>query len=178
MSYPAEGLESAYRNHIDDVRAVLESRAIPYSVVNISGRSYDSFKFGTKVKVIDGGISWKDSKKVPSLQSIILLCDYIFKWLNENSQSMIVIHCMDGKNNSAMLTISFFILVGLITDYHFANELFINKRGAIELIESHYRYLNYITLLKKENLPFFSIKKNVILRTIKMVGIPLFTKLR
>lgn len=95
MSYPAEGLESAYRNHIDDVRAVLESRDAPYCVINVSGRSYDgTVKFGPKIKVIDGGTDWKDPKRVAPLISIISLCDHIFKWMNQNDRHTIVIHCM------------------------------------------------------------------------------------
>nr|XP_027201464.1 cyclin-G-associated kinase-like [Dermatophagoides pteronyssinus] len=185
MSYPAEGLESAYRNHIDDVRAVLESRDAPYLVVNISGRSYDhSIKFGPKIQVIDGGGSnnyWKDSKRIAPLYSIISLCDQIFKWMNLNNRNTIVIHCMDGKNNSSILTISFLILIGLFNDYHQALKFFLLKRNPLDLTISQYRYLGYITKLKKEEkyMDFFSSKKqSVIIRSIKMFGIPLFTKLR
>lgn len=208
MSYPAEGLESAYRNHIDDVRAVLESRDAPYLVVNISGRSYDSaIKFGPKIQVIDGGGSnnyWKDSKRIAPLYSIISLCDQIFKWMNLNNRNTIVIHCMvsclffvlffidflfwitflifkDGKNNSSILTISFLILIGLFNDYHQALKFFLLKRNPLDLTISQYRYLGYITKLKKEEkyMDFFSSKKQlVMIRSIKMFGIPLFTKLR
>ena len=39
MSYPAEGLESAMRNHIDDIAAILESRhPNHYSVMNLTDR--------------------------------------------------------------------------------------------------------------------------------------------
>lgn len=180
MSYPAEGLESAYRNHIDDVRAVLESRDAPYCVINVSGRSYDgTVKFGPKIKVIDGGTDWKDPKRVAPLISIISLCDHIFKWMNQNDRHTIVIHCMDGKNNSSMLTISFLVLIGLFRDYHQAHKFFLLKRNPVELTSSQHRYLNYITKLKKEKyLNFFSMKKQVVIKSIKMVGIPLFTKIR
>ena len=94
MSYPAEGLESAYRNHIEDVKAYLDSRSYPYLVVNVSGRAYDSARFGSNVKVVDGGPSWKDARKPPSLKSVISLCDTIFKWTNQNARNIVVIHCM------------------------------------------------------------------------------------
>ncbi len=94
MSYPAEGLESAYRNHIEDVKAYLDSRGYPYMVVNVSGRSYDSLKFGAHIKVIDGGTSWRDAKRPPSMKSLIGLCDSIFKWTNQNARNVVVIHCM------------------------------------------------------------------------------------
>lgn len=50
MSYPAEGIESAYRHHIDDVRAALDSRhANHYAVYNVSGRSYPPTRFSARV---------------------------------------------------------------------------------------------------------------------------------
>ena len=53
MSYPAEGVESAYRNHIDDVRAFLDSRhSESYAVYNCSQRSYKTVKFQNRVCAI------------------------------------------------------------------------------------------------------------------------------
>ena len=50
MSFPAEGMESAYRNHIDDVRAYLEGRHHgSYAVYNCSQRSYRVAKFQSRV---------------------------------------------------------------------------------------------------------------------------------
>jgi len=42
MSFPAEGIESAYRNHAEDVRALLEGRHQGFFMVyNVSGRPYN-----------------------------------------------------------------------------------------------------------------------------------------
>lgn len=49
-SFPAEGIESAYRHHIDDVRNALDARhGLHYTVYNVSGRSYPSTKFNNLV---------------------------------------------------------------------------------------------------------------------------------
>lgn len=46
MSFPAEGLESAYRNHAEDVRALLEGRHPgSFTVYNVSGRSYPATRY-------------------------------------------------------------------------------------------------------------------------------------
>jgi cyclin G-associated kinase len=46
MSFPAEGLESAYRNHAEDVRALLEGRHPGgFTVYNVSGRSYPATRY-------------------------------------------------------------------------------------------------------------------------------------
>lgn len=53
MSFPAEGLESTYRNHIEDVKGMLDSRhGNHYFVYNVSGRSYPSAKFNGLVITI------------------------------------------------------------------------------------------------------------------------------
>jgi len=50
MSYPAEGVESAIKNHIDDVREFLETNhSDSYAVYNLSNRSYRTAKFQNRV---------------------------------------------------------------------------------------------------------------------------------
>ena len=52
MSFPAEGVESAIKNHIDDVRAFLDARhANSYAVYNLSQRTYRVAKFQNRVNV-------------------------------------------------------------------------------------------------------------------------------
>lgn len=50
MSYPAEGVESAIKNNIEDVRLFLDSRhAGHYAVYNLSRRSYRPSRFHNRV---------------------------------------------------------------------------------------------------------------------------------
>jgi len=50
MSYPAEGVESAIKNHIDDVREFLETHHPgSYTIYNLSNRSYRTVKFHNRV---------------------------------------------------------------------------------------------------------------------------------
>ena len=50
MSFPAEGIETAYRNHIDDVRNYLEAKhPKAYAVYNCSERTYRVAKFDNRV---------------------------------------------------------------------------------------------------------------------------------
>lgn len=52
MSYPAEGAESMFKNHIDEVRNYLEGRHRNcYAVYNLSQRSYRNAKFENRVRV-------------------------------------------------------------------------------------------------------------------------------
>ena len=50
MSFPAEGVESAIKNNIEDVRLFLDSRhAGHYAVYNLSKRSYRPSRFHNRV---------------------------------------------------------------------------------------------------------------------------------
>lgn len=45
MSYPAEGVEGTYKNHIDSVRSYLDSRhSERYAIFNLSQRKYNIAK--------------------------------------------------------------------------------------------------------------------------------------
>ena len=76
MSFPADGIESAYKNNIDDVRDFLEAKYPEnYLVVNVSPRTYRTDKLGDRVCVYTvhtgyamllSGIPWN----VPQVTSI------------------------------------------------------------------------------------------------------------
>ena len=52
MSFPADGIESAYKNNIDDVRDFLEAKYPEnYLVVNVSPRTYRTDKLADRVNV-------------------------------------------------------------------------------------------------------------------------------
>ena len=112
MSYPAEGLESAYRNHIEDVKAFLDSKQNPYIVINISGRSYGYNRFGSQIKVFEGGPSWKDTKRAPTLVSVLSLCQLIEKWMSSDSKNFTVIHCMVSE--TLFLVLNSYLIIDLM----------------------------------------------------------------
>ena len=51
MAYPGSGLETVYRNNIDQVSKFLKERHKGnYLVINLSGKKYDNTKFDNKVR--------------------------------------------------------------------------------------------------------------------------------
>lgn len=55
MSFPAEGVELGFRNHIEDVRTFLDSRHPDhYTVFNLSPKYYRSAKFHNRVSAAKG----------------------------------------------------------------------------------------------------------------------------
>jgi cyclin G-associated kinase len=92
MSYPCEGLEVATlgRNHVEDVRALLEGRhGANYAVYNVSGRSCGSNKF--PVKVYD--YVWAPTR-APSLSQLFSICESMYSYLLQDQKHACVVHCV------------------------------------------------------------------------------------
>jgi len=181
MSYPAEGLESAYRNHSEDVRAYLDSKKCPYMIVNVSGRTYGSYKFGHNTKLINANESWKETNKISSFVELIDICDKISDWLVEQKdKKLVIVHCIDGKLNSSILVSSFLLYIGMFKSYEASSNFFAVRRCPIDLNAAHRRYLDYITNFNLKNKTDLFDKKSekVIIKSVIMNGIPLFSKNR
>ena len=53
MSFPAQGMESVYRNRLPDVARLLQSKhGDKYLIINVSDRSYDTTLFNDQVRLI------------------------------------------------------------------------------------------------------------------------------
>ncbi|XP_045604252.1 cyclin-G-associated kinase isoform X1 [Procambarus clarkii] len=173
MSYPAEGLESAYRNHVDDVKAVLDGRHPGHYVIyNVSGRQYHSTKFTSRV--VEG--NWS-GKKAPTLGALYNLACSIHDYLAKDPKNIVVIHCIDGKASTAMLVCSFLLVSHAFKRPEQALNMFAIKRCPPDLQPSQFRYLEYIRDLVSSppTVPHF---KPVTLTSIIVSPIPLFTQRR
>ncbi|XP_045108422.1 cyclin-G-associated kinase-like isoform X2 [Portunus trituberculatus] len=173
MSYPAEGLESAYRNHVEDVKAVLEGRYPGhYIIYNVSGRQYMATKFNARV--VEG--NWS-SKKAPTLGALYNLACSIYDYLAKDTRNVVVVHCIDGKASTSMLMCSFLLLCHAFKQPEQALNMFAIKRSPPDLQPSQFRYLEYMRDLTSSPpiLPHF---KPVTLTSIIVTPIPLFTQRR
>ncbi|KAK6634789.1 hypothetical protein RUM44_000036 [Polyplax serrata] len=177
MPFPADGLESAYKsNHIEDVRAFLEARHSGgrYSVYNLSGKSYPPTRLGLG-RVVDcpfGGF-----RKVPPLHILYNLCSDIFNFLEKNQKNIVVIHCTDGRESSAVLVGCLLLYSGLMDNYQDAVHMFAVKRVRPNLQPSEVRYLQYFSqiVLNPSSHPH---TQPVTVISIVMQPVPLFTKVR
>jgi len=125
MSFPAEGLESAYRNHIEDVRAMMEAQYEGnYQVYNVSERSYPASKFPTG-KLVHAG--WP-AGSVPPLDTTLDLCHSILDFLSKDLRHVAVIHCLDGKSSTAYLVCALLIYVRFVSSVEAAMAVFSGKR--------------------------------------------------
>ncbi|XP_069088596.1 auxilin isoform X2 [Pleurodeles waltl] len=173
MSYPAEGVELGFRNHIEDVRSFLDSRHLDhYTVFNLSQRSYRSAKFHNRVSEC----SWP-VRQAPSLHNLYAVCKNMHNWLQQNPKNVCVIHCMDGRAASAVLVSAMFCFCHLFSNPVPAIQLLNSKRPGIGLWPSHRRYIGYICDLVSDK-PVHPHCKPVNIKSVTISPVPCFNKQR
>lgn len=171
MSYPAEGLEGTYRNHIEDVRAVLEARhQNNYMVVNVSGRSYTNNKF-PGVKVIERSFH---QRKSPTVDVLLEICHTMYAYLS-GKRNAVVIHCLDGKAVSAQVFAAFMVYCRVFSNPRDALNMFAVKRFPVSLCPAQMRYLQYFYDVVRHKVAH---GKPMEISHISMRPPPLFTKVR
>merc|ERR1712106_261221 len=144
MSFPAEGLESAYRNHIEDVRGMMESQHCGhYTVYNVSERMYSDTKYPTG-KLVQAG--WP-AGAVPSLDAVLDLCSTMLDFLSRDVRNVVVIHCLDGKSSTAYMTSALLLYSGLVTTVEAAIAVFAGKRCEPVLSSGQMASLNHMATL-------------------------------
>lgn len=79
MSFPAEGVESAIKNNIEDVRLCLDSKHPGhYAVYNLSPRTYRPSRFHNRVSEC----GWP-ARRAPNLQNLYSICKNMHLWLKQ-----------------------------------------------------------------------------------------------
>uniref|UniRef100_A0A803TX87 Auxilin n=1 Tax=Anolis carolinensis TaxID=28377 RepID=A0A803TX87_ANOCA len=177
MSFPGEGVELGFRNHIDDVRTFLDSRHPDhYTVFNLSPKSYRTTRFHNRVSEC----SWP-GRQAPSLHNLYAVCKNMHNWLQQNPKNVCVIHCMvsqaDGRVASAVLVSAMFCFCHLFSNPAPAIQLLNSKRPGVVLWPSHRRYLGYICDLIAEK-PIQPHCKPLTIKSVLLSPIPCFNKQR
>lgn len=174
MSYPAEGLESAYRNHVEDVRGMLDARHRGhYAIYNVSGRAYSSAKF--ECKVTERG--WL-SRKAPPLHTLFSLCRSMLGFLCQDARNVCVVHCLDGKCSSAVLVSAFLVFCHLFDTPEEALQMFAVRRCPVTLFPSQLRYIRYLSQMVSRNQPVLPHRFPMHISAVTVKPVPLFTKLK
>ncbi|XP_032074769.1 putative tyrosine-protein phosphatase auxilin [Thamnophis elegans] len=173
MSFPGEGVELGFRNHIDDVRTFLDSRHPDhYTVFNLSPKSYRTARFHNRVSEC----SWP-IRQAPSLHNLYAVCKNMHNWLQQNPKNVCVIHCMDGRVASAVLVSAMFCFCHLFSNPASAVQLLNSKRPGVVLWPSHRRYLGYICDLITDK-PVQPHCKPITIKSVLLSPVPCFNKQR
>ncbi|XP_059534072.1 cyclin-G-associated kinase isoform X3 [Myotis daubentonii] len=173
MSFPAEGVESAIRNNIEDVRLYLDSKHPGhYAVYNLSSRTYRPARFHNRVSEC----GWA-ARRAPSLRSLYSICRDMHWWLRQDHKNVCVLHCTDGRAASAVAVCSFLCFCRLFSTAEAAVYMFSMKRCPPGIWPSHKRYIEYMCDMVAEE-PITPHSKPILVRAIVMTPVPLFNKQR
>ncbi|XP_038161762.1 cyclin-G-associated kinase isoform X1 [Cyprinodon tularosa] len=173
MSFPAEGVESAIKNNIEEVRLFLDSRhAGHYAVYNLSRRSYRPSRFHNRVSECNWQV-----RRAPNLRSLYSVCRNMHQWLKQDQRNICIVHCLDGRAASAVAVCSFLCFCRLFTTAEAAVYMFSMKRCPPGISPSHKRYIEYMCDMMAEE-PIIPHCKPVVIHSIIMTPVPLFNKQR
>lgn len=173
MSFPAEGVESAIKNNIEDVRLFLDAKHPGhYAVYNLSPRIYRASKFHNRVSEC----GWA-ARRAPHLHSLYTLCRSMHAWLREDHRNVCVVHCMDGRAASAVAVCAFLCFCRLFSTAEAAVYMFSMKRCPPGIWPSHKRYIEYVCDMVAEE-PITPHSKPMLVKSVVMTPVPLFSKQR
>ena len=172
MSLPVEGLESAYRNHIDDVRALMENKhSNYYTVFNVSERQSNPSKYPSG-HLVEAG--WP-AGAVPSLDHVLDLCSKMLDYLSRDLRNVVVVYCLDGKSSTAYIVCGLLIYSGLVTSVEAALTIFSAKRCDPVLTSCQLESLQHLASLAATKLPVLK-SPFVTLTNVVVEPVPLFNK--
>ncbi|XP_048220029.1 cyclin-G-associated kinase isoform X2 [Perognathus longimembris pacificus] len=173
MSFPAEGVESAIKNNIEDVRLFLDAKHPGhYAVYNLSPRTYRASKFHNRVSEC----GWA-ARRAPHLHSLYTLCRSMHAWLREDTRNVCVVHCVDGRAASAVAVCAFLCFCRLFSTAEAAVYMFSMKRCPPGIWPSHKRYIEYVCDMVAEE-PITPHSKPMLVKAVVMTPVPLFSKQR
>jgi len=172
MSFPTEGLESAYRNHVEDVKAMMEgSHANHYCIYNLAERSYPSSKYPTGSLL---HYPWP-AGCAPSLDYLIDILSSILDYLARDARNVVVVHCLDGKSSTAVVVCGLLIYSTFASSLAQAAAIFASRRVEPVFTPSQEFYLNHLTSLVKANPPVLK-SPFVHLSNLVVEPVPLFNR--
>jgi len=170
MGFPAEDLESLYRNSLEEVKRFLEQKhAGHYFIYNLcSERFYDAKKFHNRVATYPF-----DDHHPPDFSSIEPFCADVDKWLNKHPKNVAVVHCKAGKGRTGVMVCCYLLHSGRFRTAEEVLEFYGHQRthdmkGVT--IPSQRRYIKYYSSLLHGHLTYTPVK--LYLRSIVIDPVP------
>lgn len=111
MGYPAENVESIYRNDYKTVKEFLDKKHQNhywvYNLCSEKDRNYDKAKFDGRVTCFPF-----DDHHPPDFSLIQPFCDEVKKYLDEDERNVAVVHCKAGKGRTGVMVCCYLLFVG------------------------------------------------------------------
>ena len=173
MSYPADGIESAFKNHIDDISAIIESKhASRYMIVNLSEKRYNGTLKFPNGQVVNAG--WRTAAATP-LVLVLETVNNCLNFLRSDTKHVLIVHCLDGRSNTAVLVSAILLACRFVTSFKDALKFFALKRCEALLDNYHVTMLKYLESAYVS--PSSMVESRVItITSIILEPVPLFTK--
>ena len=143
MGFPSTGVESLYRNRLDDVKRFLDTRhGNKYKVYNLcSERQYATECFDCRT-------AWYpfDDHNCPPFDVLVALMEDMERWLDEDADNVAVVHCKAGKGRTGLVVAAHLLHAGYQPTshdslHHFDAERTTNIKGVT--IPSQRRWVEY-----------------------------------
>ncbi|KAH0628437.1 hypothetical protein JD844_009603 [Phrynosoma platyrhinos] len=167
MSFPAEGVESAIKNNIEDVRLFLDSKHPGrYAVYNLSPRTYRPSRFHNRKLNLDI-LLYNSHNRVYQTGKELDISAILQQYLVN----------IDGRAASAVVICSFLCFCRLFTTAEAAVYMFSMKRCPPGIWPSHKRYIEYMCDMMAEE-PIIPHSKPILIKSVVMTPVPLFSKQR
>ena len=158
MAFPAEGLESMFRNKISDVARLLNIKhENHYLIINASNRTYDFEKFNHSVY----SIPWPNHYPCPLATFASSIGDVVL-YLIQNDKNVVVVHCLAGKGRTGSLIDAILFTSGLYTSIEDANDFYLKQRAVNVTYASQLRYLKYFEDIFSHGIKGMNFKGKVI----------------
>ncbi|XP_063988020.1 cyclin-G-associated kinase [Diachasmimorpha longicaudata] len=179
MPYPVDGIESAYRaNHVEDVRAYLQSRHPPPAKIQLYNLSRGRPNV-TRLpgKHIDCNFAYATpDANAPLLSALYQICQDIYRYLDADFNHIVVLYCSDGCRASATVACALLLYSGVLATPEEAINLFTTRRCQPPILQpSEFKTINYMSILHSGVHPH---TRPLALRSIILQPVPLFTRAR
>jgi phosphatidylinositol-3,4,5-trisphosphate 3-phosphatase/dual-specificity protein phosphatase PTEN len=173
MGYPSSSIEGFYRNPIEEVQKFLNERHPKhYKVYNLcKEREYPKDTFFKQ-----GYFPFKDHE-APPLNLMRPFCEDAKKYLEEDENNVIAIHCKAGKGRTGTFICCLLLYMNIFKTSDECLQYYGMMRaedGKGVTIPSQIRYVNYFEQILKQKMPhpIVFVKKKI--TKIRMYTIPMF----
>ena len=175
MGFPSTKIEGLYRNPMEEVQRFLNTRhPSHYKVYNLCiEKTYPQDTFYKQAC-----FPFRDHE-APPINLIIPFCEDAKKFLDEDENNIIAVHCKAGKGRTGtficclLLYMNVFKTIDECLQYYGMMRV---ENGKGVTIPSQIRYINYFEIMLKNNMehPIIFVKKNI--KRIRMFTMPMFHK--
>jgi len=160
MGYPAEKLESMYRNDYNDVKEFLDQKhGDHYWVYNLCSekdRNYDKRKFDDRVTCYPF-----DDHHPPVFRTIHPFCEDVVNYLKKDERNVAVVHCKAGKGRTGVMVCCYLLHIGASKNAEDVLKMYGEKRTADTkgvTIPSQRRYITYYDTIRRRSQEYKPVK--------------------